>query len=67
MKKMIASAIALLRQAEKDWSDKPKGKTAVDKGLKGREKARKAVQKAIDTLEEALRKNSGSGQDDKNP
>ena len=66
MKKAIKAAIALLRQAEKDWSDKPKGKTAVDKGLKGRQKARKEIRKAIGTLQNALVKHSGSGED-KNP
>jgi hypothetical protein len=67
LKKALKSAIALLQKAEKDWSDKPKGKPAVGKSLKGREKARNEIQKAIGILTEAIKRNSGDGGDDKNP
>ena len=70
MKKAIASAIAVLRQAQKDWVEMPKAganKRATEAAKKARDKARKEVNKAIDILNEALKKFSGDGQDDTKP
>ena len=70
MKKAIASAIAVLRQAQKDWAEMPKAgadKKTRDAAKKARDKARKEVLKAIGILEKALKKNSGDGGDDPKP
>ena len=70
MKKAIEAAIALLKRAEKDWVERAKA-SADDKtkakAKNARDKARKEILKAIGILEMALKKNSGDGQDDKNP
>ena len=70
MKKAIKSAIALLKKAEAGWVEKSNAKAddkTREKSRKARNKAREEVFQAIAVLEQALKKNSGDGGDDKNP
>jgi hypothetical protein len=70
LKRAIKSAMALLKKADAGWVEKSKRKAddkTTEKGRTARNKAREQVFQAIAILEEALKLNSGDGQNDKNP